>query len=336
MICACDLGMDYSDSVFLAIKCITYNHEPYIRQCLDGFVMQKTNFRFVAIVHDDASTDKTADIIREYELKYPDVIKPIYETENQYSRHDGSVSRIVDAAAKATGAKYIAICEGDDYWTDPYKLQKQVDFLETHEEYSMCCHRFSIFEQNNGEIHGDWLAECFADGTDCFTFSNYENMRIWIAQTLTIMYRNQIPSDPNHGKYKCYCDIHFNYHFLHCGKGACLSFNGAVYRRHDDGVDSPFSMQERKKISIKKYGDLFQFNNDDPELRKYYWNDLNCYCSEYVMKPIEQGTRVASVWNDFVFVKSMYRKYFGFKSEFACFKKCAHSCLRRITKSLKE
>lgn len=122
------------DQLMVTIRCITYNHEPYIRQCLEGFVMQKTNFRFEAIVHDDASTDGTAAIIREYAEKYPDIIKPIYETENQYSKHDGSLRRIMD---KHTHGKYVALCEGDDYWTDPFKLQKQVDFLEKHPEYSM-------------------------------------------------------------------------------------------------------------------------------------------------------------------------------------------------------
>ena len=102
----------------LAIRCLTYNHEPYIRQCLEGFVMQKTDFSFIAIVHDDASTDNTADIIREYAEKYPDIIKPIYETENQYSKHDGSLGRIMNAAIPEN-VKYVAMCEGDDYWIDP-------------------------------------------------------------------------------------------------------------------------------------------------------------------------------------------------------------------------
>lgn len=123
-----------SQPLMVSIKCITYNHEPYIRQCLEGFVMQKTNFRFEAVVHDDASTDGTADIIREYAEKYPDIIKPIYETENQYSKKDGSLGRIMDAAC--TG-KYIAVCEGDDYWTDPLKLQKQVDILESNPEVGL-------------------------------------------------------------------------------------------------------------------------------------------------------------------------------------------------------
>ena len=137
--------------LMVSIRCITYNHEPYIRQCLEGFVMQKTNFRFEAIVHDDASTDGTAAIIREYAEKYPDIIKPIFETENQYSKHDGSLRRIMDRAC--TG-KYIALCEGDDYWTDPNKLQKQVDFLDAHPDYSMCWHNAAIVSAIDGSIKG--------------------------------------------------------------------------------------------------------------------------------------------------------------------------------------
>lgn len=120
----------------VTIRCLVYNHEPYLRQCLDGFVMQKTNFPFEAIVHDDASTDRSAEIIREYAKKYPDIIKPILETENQYSKHDGSIRRIMN---EHTRGKYVAMCEGDDYWIDPLKLQKQVDFLENHSEYGLVC-----------------------------------------------------------------------------------------------------------------------------------------------------------------------------------------------------
>ena len=115
----------------VSIQCTVYNHEPYLRQCLDGFVMQQTNFPFEAIVHDDASTDGSAAIIREYAEKYPDIIKPIYETENQCSKHDGSLNRIMNEAMHPA-SKYVALCEGDDYWTDPNKLQKQVDVLEKH------------------------------------------------------------------------------------------------------------------------------------------------------------------------------------------------------------
>ncbi|MCF0190800.1 MAG: glycosyltransferase [Marinilabiliaceae bacterium] len=137
-------------SIVVSIRCTVYNHEPYLRQCLDGFVMQKTNFRFEAIVHDDASTDNSAAIIREYAEKYPDIIKPIYETENQYSKGDDSLIRIVEAAC---AGKYIAICEGDDYWTDPLKLQKQVDFLEAHEEYSLVADNALVVNTITGESY---------------------------------------------------------------------------------------------------------------------------------------------------------------------------------------
>ena len=85
--------MRENEPLMVTILCLVYNHESYIRQCLEGFVMQKTNFRFEAIVHDDASTDGTAAIIREYAEKYPDINKPIFETENQYSKGDGSLGR---------------------------------------------------------------------------------------------------------------------------------------------------------------------------------------------------------------------------------------------------
>ncbi|WP_394332279.1 glycosyltransferase [Bacteroides timonensis] len=111
--------------------------------------MQKTNFRFEVIVHDDASTDGTAVIIKEFAERYPNIIKPLYETENQYSKHNGSLRRIMDAHMRG---KYIAYCEGDDYWIDPLKLQKQVDVLEANPEYSMCCANCIDYIQKNGKM----------------------------------------------------------------------------------------------------------------------------------------------------------------------------------------
>lgn len=120
-----------SNDIVVSVCCITYNHEPYIKDCLDGFLKQKTNFKFEVLIHDDASTDKTAEIIREYEEKYPDIIKPIYQTENQWSK-GVKISRAYNYP-RAQG-EFIAICEGDDYWYDEYKLQKQVDFLKQNPE----------------------------------------------------------------------------------------------------------------------------------------------------------------------------------------------------------
>jgi glycosyltransferase involved in cell wall biosynthesis len=121
----------------LSIICPTYNQEKFIAQTLDGFVMQKTEYPFEIIVHDDASTDNTPNISREYELKFPDFFKNIYQIENQFSKAIMSVTKITFSAARG---KYLVLCEGDDYWTDPYKIQKQISFLETHPEYVGCFH----------------------------------------------------------------------------------------------------------------------------------------------------------------------------------------------------
>lgn len=112
----------------VSISCLTYNHEKFIGQAIESFIQQKTNFPFEVLLHDDASTDNTAAIIREYELKYPEIIKPIYQKENQYSK---SISMSVTFQFPRAKGKYITICEGDDFWLDPYKLQKQVDLLES-------------------------------------------------------------------------------------------------------------------------------------------------------------------------------------------------------------
>lgn len=121
----------------VSICCITYNHAPYIRQCLDGFFMQKTTFPIEIIINDDCSTDGTTDIIREYEAKFPDIIKPIYHGANEYSK--GVRGMFATYCFPKAKGKYIALCEGDDYWIDPLKLQKQVNFMEANPEYSMCC-----------------------------------------------------------------------------------------------------------------------------------------------------------------------------------------------------
>jgi glycosyltransferase involved in cell wall biosynthesis len=112
-------------------------------------MMQKTNFPIEVLIHDDASTDGTADIIREYEQKYPEIIKPVYQTENQYSK-GVRISQTYNYP-RAQG-KYIAFCEGDDYWTDPLKLQKQADFLENNPEYGMCYTKARVYSQKHKKI----------------------------------------------------------------------------------------------------------------------------------------------------------------------------------------
>lgn len=183
----------------VAIRCITYNHGPYVRDALEGFVMQQTNFPFVAIIHDDASTDETISVIKEYASRYPDIIKPLYEAENQYSKRNGSIRRIMNDACVATGAKYYALCEGDDYWTDPLKLQKQVDFLELHQDCSLCFHNV-MTKTVEGEFKSD-LAKIDASRI----YSPNEIIRNWTIPTCSVLFRAEkiaCDSDRDNSKFK--------------------------------------------------------------------------------------------------------------------------------------
>ncbi len=135
----------------VTVVCMAYNHEPYIRDALEGFVAQRTNFSYVAIVHDDASTDGTARIIAEYGERYPDVVQPICQTENQRSQNVRVFKNVI---MPMITSKYVAFCEGDDYWTDPNKLQVQVDALEKNSTYGMCCHAYSKVNAVDGKVVG--------------------------------------------------------------------------------------------------------------------------------------------------------------------------------------
>lgn len=136
------------EAIQVSVHCLAYNHEKYIRKTLEGFVNQKTNFRYKVIIHDDASTDRTPEIIREYEEKYPDIFDVIYQTENQYSQN---VDVFVVYMNSRHEGEYVAYCEGDDYWCDEFKLQKQYDALEQNPDAAMCLHRVGLVRES-GEL----------------------------------------------------------------------------------------------------------------------------------------------------------------------------------------
>lgn len=129
----------------VSVCCITFNHEKFIRDAIDGFLMQKTDFPIEIIIRDDASTDATAEIVRDYQSKHPEIIHTIMHTQNQYTLG----KRAFPEVFKMARGKYIALCEGDDYWTDPLKLQKQVDFLKSYPECSSCFHKAAILNTDN-------------------------------------------------------------------------------------------------------------------------------------------------------------------------------------------
>lgn len=214
----------------VSISCITYNHENYIRDAIEGFLMQKTTFPVEILIHDDASTDNTAQIVREYEVKYPQLIKPIYQTENQYSKRDGTIGKLQRGRAKG---KYYAPCEGDDYWTDPYKLQKQVVFLEENPKYSLCFHNATvIYEGRLKKPHS-------------FTKLNKNEYDIgdvieknWFIPTNSILYRKDLYENQPWAKYVFGGD--YALQLMLATKGLFYGFNESmsIYRVNNTGIST--------------------------------------------------------------------------------------------------
>lgn len=242
-----------SKEPLVSICCITYNHAPYIRECLDGFMMQQTNFPIEIIINDDASTDGTTEIIKEYEAQYPDIIRPIYQIENQYSK--GVRGMYANFCFPRAQGKYIALCEGDDYWTDPLKLQKQVDFLESHPDYVMCSHRFKQYMQKEGIYKDDW----YGDISDSKVYDLDTLIHGgWYHHPLSVMFRSDKLNLQEYARYPYSMDAVLFFHLLKKGPGIMLNEDMAVYRIHTGGVWSGINMENRFKNEFKARIGLYE------------------------------------------------------------------------------
>jgi glycosyltransferase involved in cell wall biosynthesis len=175
------------NDILVSICAITYNQASYIRQCLDGFLMQKTDFKYEIIIHDDCSTDGTTEIVREYAEKHSDLVKPIFQTVNQYQ--NGNKRILATYVYPRAKGKYYAICEGDDYWIDPYKLQKQVNYLETHPECVMTCNRTKQYSEKQHRFIGDNY--CYNQSQEVETKDIILGSGLFIS-TCSILYRCSI------------------------------------------------------------------------------------------------------------------------------------------------
>lgn len=245
----------------VSVVTITYNHEAFIRQTLDSFLMQQTDFPFEIVVADDCSTDKTQDIIREYAKARPDIIKPILRKKNI-----GAVPNST-ASLQAAQGKYIALCEGDDYWTDPQKLQIQADFLDKHPGHGLCFHPAKVIFENNEEksfTHPD-ISEKATFTTTGLVQRNY-------IHTSSVMYRRQnydrIPQN--------ILPLDWYLHLYHAkfGKIGFIERPMSAYRRHSGGVW--WQAYENMDNLLRKHGlkwlalyiEIAKLYHDHPERRK--------------------------------------------------------------------
>jgi len=287
------------------VRTITYNQAPYIEDTLNGVAIQQTNFPFVQHIVDDCSTDGEQEVIKswmnhvcdmEHAEYFENDISTITIVENKKNPNHTIVAYFLKKNLFYEEVKkvelytlwrkvcpYEAFCEGDDYWTDPLKLQKQVDFMESHLDCSICFHHCSTLIQQTQELIQPNYLISLPDTPIEFTAKNFFKRDIPGGQPLTMMYRYSC-YDVNWCKlYSGFRDTHIIYLLLKAGKGFVLNFNGGVYRKHSGGVSSGAT-----KLDVcGTYNDeleLYKYNHEDPVLVQYvltsllwvldtYWNN---------------------------------------------------------------
>ena len=238
-----------SETPLVSICCITYNHEKYIRECIEGFLMQKTSFPIEILIYDDASTDKTQEIIKYYANDNQNIIS-FLQTENQWQHKRYG---LIDWLFPAAKGKYIALCEGDDYWTDPLKLQRQVDFLEVNQSYNICFTYSSVIGDSATVI----------SGSDKLTVMQYTQYDILIGKkyqtrTATILARSFALKTKFNNKIHN-GDTWFKIMATRNSRGIVLPFNSAVYRIHQGGVWSTASRLFQSKIMFLDWAEKLKY-----------------------------------------------------------------------------
>lgn len=240
----------------LSVVTITYNHAPYIAKCIEGVLMQQVNFPMEFIIAEDCSTDGTRAICEEYAKKYPALIRLLPS--------DGNMGAVMNEqrAFEAARGKYIATCEGDDYWTDPLKLQKQVDFLESHPDYSVCFHRFKRYHANDGTWESDHCENLFLDGQDSVEISMHQFMHQWVTQYLTMVFRKDCYDFEAYKRYRYFRDTHQMYHLLLNGRCQLMAFEGGVYHMTGGGIYSTRDAFHQDQMSLEVNTELWKVNGD--------------------------------------------------------------------------
>ncbi len=245
---------------------ITYNHVNYIREAIEGVLMQECHFEVELILANDCSSDATHTIIEDILKNHPQAswIKYINHKENL-----GMMSNFIWALQQCKG-KYIALCEGDDYWTDPLKLQKQVDFLEANPDYVVCYHDAGIIDESGSQVSNSILRECKKD------YSKIELKKGAWLPTLTRCFRNENFVFPPEF-YQVMAGDHFLTGILGLhGKAKYLDFNGANYREHSNGVWTSKNKFYRELAMLKDYIKICEYwhSKKDMEIYNFYKQSL--------------------------------------------------------------
>lgn len=251
----------------VSILCITYNHEKFIRSCLESLVEQKCDFPYEILIHDDASIDGTQAIIKEFQQQYPELVKPIFQTENQWSKQAGGINlRFNYPRAKG---KYIALCEGDDFWIGKDKLQKQVKILEDYPECMVTNGAYLMICEGKEDILVRNKLQTEIKDKDGGFFGLDDVTNNFSIKASTTLFRN-LPALVDQFKNYEFCfDMHLFYLLLKAGKGYYSNEIMAGYNKHQGGV---YSGSTRQEILLTQYlilKDIYEKDSDEFIRKKY-------------------------------------------------------------------
>ena len=274
--------------MLVSVSLITYNHDKYISKAIEGVLTQVGDFKIELVIGDDNSTDNTTQIISKFKKENTEIIRPILRVQNI-----GPSKNAIDVLTKCKG-KYIAMLEGDDYWTDPYKLQKQIRFLENNPEFILTSHRYREYDMDKKEFKKDKYSHLFKNGSDGIEIDREIFFKYWLTKTLSVVFRNQYLDFKVFNKYAHFRDVHLFYHLLVNGKGYCHNFIGGVYNIHSNGIWGNQSSLHRVKNSYLVLNELY---NDFPSdsllkvsltgtLRRYIVNLIDCKKKPYDLKEL--------------------------------------------------
>ena len=241
--------------LLLSVCLITYNHVKYIAQAIEGVLMQKVNFLFELIIADDFSTDGTREIVEAYQKKYPNLIKLILQKNNV-----GAAKNWMDLITYPQ-AKYIAYFEGDDYWTDPLKLQKQVDFLETNSHIFACYHDVIVVDENSNMVRSNYFVphkEIFKQ-LDCLVYGAAYS-------TAALVFRSQVIKNLPAWFIKMPSDYAIDLLITDYGDIAYMAENMGAYRIHQGGIWQGNKSHKNLEATIER----FKVCLTNPKFKKEY------------------------------------------------------------------
>ena len=237
-----------SPDIKVSVAMITYNHEPFIAQAIESVLMQQTDFAFELVIGEDCSTDATRNLVRSYAAKYPNKINALLHSKNLGPAHSPGKNNFVSVLKSCRG-KYIALLEGDDYWTDPHKLQKQVNFLDRESDFAVCFHNAKIIYENNAQE-----PQNYCPATHKKEFSLEDLLGENFIPTCSVVYRNGLIEKFPEWFYKTVM-ADWPLHILNAqmGRIGYIENTMGVYRIHSGGIWSGENEMQKFRHTLALY-----------------------------------------------------------------------------------